>query len=45
MPLQIPIIFKKDDFISEGYSKLIDDTVDLKINLDLLMQAFPYSEV
>lgn len=41
MPMQIPLVLRKGDLVSDSYSKFVDNTVDLKINLSLLKNAFP----
>lgn len=44
MPLQIPLLIKGGEMIGESYAKYIEKTVDLKINLKLLRDSFPFDE-
>lgn len=42
MPIQEPLIFNEDTFITQDIIKSTDKTVDLKINLNRLKDSFPY---
>jgi hypothetical protein len=42
MPAQVPLVLEPGERISNIFLQKIDKTVDLKIDLQLLLEVFPY---